>query len=207
MTPQGESTEQFVTRLRKLASTCEYGDQTNDQIRDQVIATCFSSSHRKKFLTETSITLEKLLEIAQAMESAHHQSKEIESGSSKSTLSSETGQDEEYLNYLRWKQRQQPPVKRKIEKHSKKSCGRCGASGHISNECRRSKDVKCNKFHKKGHFAKMCHSKTSSTSSIPSAKSRGKHITSQLAHQEISSESEGEGDNSDVYIFRISSPF
>ena len=99
---QGESTEQFVIRLRKLASTCEYGDQKNDQIRDQVIATCFSSSLRKKFLTESSLTLEKLLEIAQAMESAHHQSKEIESGSSKSTLSSETGQDEEYLNYLRW---------------------------------------------------------------------------------------------------------
>ena len=102
---QGESTEQFVTRLRKLASTCEYGDQTNDQSRDQVIATCFSSSLHKKFLTEPSLTLEKLLEIAQAMESAHHQSKEIESGSSKSTLSSsETGQDEEYLNYLCWKQ-------------------------------------------------------------------------------------------------------
>ena len=90
---QGESTEQFVTRLRKLASTCECGNQTNDQIRDQVIATCSSSSFRKKCLTEPSLTLEKLLEIAQAMESAHDQSKEIESGSSKSTLSSETGQD------------------------------------------------------------------------------------------------------------------
>ena len=63
------------------------------------------------------------------MESAHHQSKEIESGSSKSTLSSETGQDEEYLNYLRWKQRQPPLAKRKIEKQSKKSSGRCGAYG------------------------------------------------------------------------------
>ena len=98
------------------------------------------------------------------------------------------------------------PAKRKIEKHSKKSCGRCGASGHVSNECRCSKDVECNKCHKKGHFAKMCRSKTSSTSSIPSAKSKGKHITSQLAHQEISSESEGEGDDSDVYFFRIRSP-
>ena len=44
---QGESTEQFVSRLRKLASTCERGDQTNDQIRDQVIATCSSSSFVK----------------------------------------------------------------------------------------------------------------------------------------------------------------
>ena len=112
---QGEPTEQFVTRLHKLASTREYGDQTNDQICDQVIATCFSSSLRKKCLTEPSLTLEKLLEIAQAMESAHHWSKEIESGSSKSTLFSETGQDEEYLNCLRWKQQQQPPAKPKIE--------------------------------------------------------------------------------------------
>ena len=36
---QGKSTEQSITSLGKLASTCEYGDQTNDQIRDQVIAT------------------------------------------------------------------------------------------------------------------------------------------------------------------------
>ena len=113
---QGESTEQFVIRLCKLAST-------DDQIRDQVFATCSSSSLHKKHLTEPSLTLETLLEIAKAMESVHYWSKEIESGNNKSTLSSETGQDEEYLNYLCWKQRQQPPAKQKIEKHSKKSCG------------------------------------------------------------------------------------
>ena len=95
------------------------------------------------------------------MESAHHQSKEIKSGSSKSSLSSETGQDEEYLNYFRWKQRQQPAAKRKIEKHSEKLCGCCGASGHVRNECCRSKDIECNKCHRKGHFAKMCRKKTS----------------------------------------------
>jgi len=48
----GESVEQFFTRLRKLTASCDYGDQTEDQIRDQVIATCSSTGLRKKLLTE-----------------------------------------------------------------------------------------------------------------------------------------------------------
>ena len=61
----GESVEQFVTRLRKLTASCEYGDQTEDHIRDQVIATCSSTGLRKKLLTEPDLTLAKVIEIAQ----------------------------------------------------------------------------------------------------------------------------------------------
>jgi len=37
---QGESMEQFVTRLRQLSLHCEYAATLNEQIRDQIIATC-----------------------------------------------------------------------------------------------------------------------------------------------------------------------
>ena len=74
----GESIEQFVTTLRKLAATCEYGDTTNEQIRDQVIATFTSSKLRKRLLSETDLTLDKVLQIGNIMESAHHHNKEIE---------------------------------------------------------------------------------------------------------------------------------
>ena len=73
----GESIEQFVTRLRKLAATCDHGDTTNEQIRYQVIATCTSSKLRKRLLSETDLTSDKVLEIGKIKESAHH-NKEIE---------------------------------------------------------------------------------------------------------------------------------
>ena len=38
----GESLEQYVTCLRQLAATCDYGPAVDEQIRDQVIAACNS---------------------------------------------------------------------------------------------------------------------------------------------------------------------
>ena len=101
----GESIEQFVKRLRKLAATCEYGDTTNEQIRDQVIATCTSSKLRKRLLSEADLTLDKVLQIGKIMESAHHYNKEIET-KARSKSKDDYQADEEYLNYFKWKNRQ-----------------------------------------------------------------------------------------------------
>ena len=43
---KSERIEQFATRLRKLNLYCGYGDSTEEQIRDQVIATCNSTKLR-----------------------------------------------------------------------------------------------------------------------------------------------------------------
>ena len=42
-----ESTEQYITRLRQLAQYCEYGDEIENNIRDQIILSCISSKLRK----------------------------------------------------------------------------------------------------------------------------------------------------------------
>ena len=77
----GESLEQYVTRLRQLAATCDYGTAVDEQIRDQVIAACSSSKLRKRLLAEPELTLQKCSTIGQTLESAHHHTKEIESTS------------------------------------------------------------------------------------------------------------------------------
>ena len=38
-----ESLDQFIARLRRLATYCEYGNNVNDEIRDQVIHACKST--------------------------------------------------------------------------------------------------------------------------------------------------------------------
>jgi len=67
---QGESMEQFVTRLRQLSLHCEYAATLNEQIRDQIIATCTSSKLRKKLLEQGELDLDKTLKIVREMEGA-----------------------------------------------------------------------------------------------------------------------------------------
>ena len=61
-----ESVEQYITQLQQLAQYCEYGNEIENSIRDQIIS-CLSSKLRKQLLTEPDVTLTKLAQIAQAM--------------------------------------------------------------------------------------------------------------------------------------------
>ena len=67
-----ESVEQYLTRLRQLAQYCEYGNEIESNIKDQIISSCLSSKLRKWLPTEPDLTLTKLAQIAQAMEDANH---------------------------------------------------------------------------------------------------------------------------------------
>ena len=48
----GETVQQFVTRLRKSAKDCEFGTDTDNQIRDAVLNKCISTYIKRKFLEE-----------------------------------------------------------------------------------------------------------------------------------------------------------
>ena len=63
----------FFTRFCKLASRCEFADP-NTEIRDQFIDKCLSNRLRRLLLQEPNLTLEKVVEKAQAMELAEKQS-------------------------------------------------------------------------------------------------------------------------------------
>ena len=45
-----ETVEQYITRLRQKAHTCEFGETCEEQIRDQVISGCISHNLRLKLL-------------------------------------------------------------------------------------------------------------------------------------------------------------
>ena len=68
----------FLKRDPKLALTCEYGDNANDQIRDQVIISYYSSQLRTKLLSEHNFTLNRVSEIGRTMEMAEYNIKLIE---------------------------------------------------------------------------------------------------------------------------------
>ena len=62
-----ESSIHFVTRLRKLATTCEFANP-NSEIRDEFIDKCSPNRLRRRLLQEPNLTLENVVKQVEAME-------------------------------------------------------------------------------------------------------------------------------------------
>ena len=62
-----EAVSQFIARLRKQGQNCNVVNPDVD-IRDQVIDKCRSSELRKQLLAKEHLTLQKVQEVARAME-------------------------------------------------------------------------------------------------------------------------------------------
>lgn len=74
---QGESVDSFVQRLKKLAVACEFGDNRDDFICDQVIDKCLSNTLHRRLLQEKDLKLSGLQKIARVMETADNQAEKM----------------------------------------------------------------------------------------------------------------------------------
>ena len=106
-----ETLDQFATRLRQLASSCEF-TSVDKEIKSQIILSCSSSRLRRRALREPTITMKGLLDLGRAMELSETQASGIESQSSAPF-------DE--VNYTRASQRS--PAREPISRLS--TCGHC----------------------------------------------------------------------------------
>ena len=66
----------YVTRLRKLAETCEYADP-EEEVRDQFVCSCFNTKLREKFLRTDTLSVEKIIQIGNLYENSKSQATEI----------------------------------------------------------------------------------------------------------------------------------
>ena len=65
----GETIRQFATRLRRAVTACNYGEDTDNQIRDEILCKCTNTYINRKLLEEgRGLTLAKALEIAENSE-------------------------------------------------------------------------------------------------------------------------------------------
>ena len=139
--------------------------------------------------------MQKCITIGQTLESAHHHTKEIESTSSKGA------NDEQYLSFLKWQSHKTGNARKGGKPII--SCGRCGAKGHFSSECRRSNNDICSKCGKMGHFQSLCRTKAK----IPS---RNVPYASRALTEEQTQDTKVQSatayladDDDDVYAFSI----
>nr|XP_054762076.1 uncharacterized protein LOC129268563 [Lytechinus pictus] len=154
---QDESVDDFCTRLKGLASSCNF-DNRDEHVRDQFVDKCASSSLRRRLLRERDLTLKTLLDIARASEAAASQADEMEGKSAREYASKVTAYPGQYRGErrLRGPPRGPPPPR---TSPGDERCGNCGRSGHRSRDSNcPARGQTCSKCKKVGHFGQVCRS-------------------------------------------------
>ena len=145
----GESIDQYVTILRKLCETCEFGTLKNSLIKDRIVLGVNNTKTRERLLRVPDLTLEKALDVVRSAEATEIQMKELDSDSSvhgigkdknKSTRKKTSSDDEE---------------KRPSSKTF--NCWNRGTR-HGSRECP-AYGKTCNNCQKQNHFQSVCRSR------------------------------------------------
>jgi hypothetical protein len=140
---EGESINDYVAVLRKLAKHCDFGDRLADDLRDRLVCGMRHENIQKKLLSEAGLTLKRAIAISFAMETAAKDAVELRNSYSEAPV-----------HKLHDRRKPQPRQK----KQNTPKCYRCDGQGHYANECR-FKEAICHKCNKKGHIKKACKGK------------------------------------------------
>ncbi|CAB4006666.1 Transposon Tf2-9 poly [Paramuricea clavata] len=143
----GETINNFITRLQKLAEHCDYGEERDNQVRDHAISYIKDKNLKSKLYREETLTLNKLMEIV----GEYH--------------------DQEALILL-----SDRVNNIQISSKNKGRCWRCDKAGHYARECRSSRDHKCGKCGKVGHFEVCCHSRSKQPETRQGTNNQSTHV-------------------------------
>ncbi len=140
---EGETVLDYVAVLRKWAHDCNYGEKLTEMLRDRLVCGINDDRIQRRLLAETDLTFEKALKIAQAMETANKDVRDLHAQRPETSISGRV-----YKTSV------------KQDDGQSRACYRCGSLQHLANECKFASE-KCHNCGKQGHIMKVCRSKTS----------------------------------------------
>ena len=169
----GETIDQYCTRLKRMAITCDYpdADSRDREIKLQMVSGCRSSHLRKKGMTKP-MTLEEFMTLGKSMELSAKQAKIIEDRHGHGHTSHRETESVNAVRHVRG-QSSGRPSRGRSHSHTHRgqnsqrftssgsSCFNCGGSFPHDTECP-AKSRKCHKCSVYGHYAKFCKDKQSS---------------------------------------------
>ena len=176
----------YVAALREIAQHCEYKDSLQDLLRDRLVCGVNHEGITNRLLAEKKLTYDKAMELAQAIESAERDTKQLKAAQATSTPP------------VHYSSTKRPDHKQKKGKEQSKStkpqgspivCYRCGGA-HLATACRFISTV-CHACKKRGHLARVCRSRPN----------LGRQAISKNAHHLVETEEELEfaSDDEDAY--------
>lgn len=143
-----ERIDMFLMRLREQAERCDFGDQLDGNIRDQITSGCASDILRRKILERGDESLAKLIQMAQMIEIVHKQQRSFETPNNESKES----------DVCKIETKRRFGLNRKTPSDDfVGTCGRCGMKGHKSMDVKcPARGKSCNHCGRKDHFARKC---------------------------------------------------
>ena len=167
---EDESIDTFVTSLRSQAAHCAFHDADKDsQIRDQIVFGCLSKKIRRKALAE-NLSLDRLIQVARAEESARANAAEIEKagdlrGDDTADVMKVAKKPGKYSSRSAFSASEKFESDGRVPNPPKadRKCYNCGGPfPHTRNKPCPAKGKACNKCSKLNHFASQCRGEQSS---------------------------------------------
>jgi len=142
-----ETIAQYMVKLRRLATHCDFGAYLNDALRDCLVSGLSNANIQKRLLSEDRLTLVKALKVAQGMEAAESNAKKLQS----------EGSEEPQVDAVRQASEKSNDSKERAPGHGSskgKVYYRCEGTTHSPTVCRFC-DAVCHKCQKSGHIASL----------------------------------------------------
>ena len=153
----GETTRQFATRFRRAAKDCDYGAETDNQIRAEILCKCKNTYNKRKLLEEGSgLTLARTLKIAENCENRLTTCAMSLDGKGEDSATVNRIHTGSFSNSA-GKKRNQP---RDTRKNRANTCYRCGNAVHFDRDpgCP-ARGQSCHTCGLEGHFHTHCRTK------------------------------------------------
>ena len=135
-----------LSELWALSISCNFGSVLDDMLRDRLVCGINDDQMQKTRLSEPKLTLEKATKVAQSVESAVQNARQLQSAQPKQ----EPREGVHKVGSSPLHTSEKPAI----------TCYRCAKTGHQSARCRH-KGAKCHSCGKVGHLLVVCRSKPS----------------------------------------------
>ena len=150
----GETAENYIVALYELAEHCDYGDMTEELIRDRLVVGIRDTALSEKLQMDSGLTLEAAKKAIRQREAVHEQQRTLNEGSKASAD----------LDAVRPQQKSKRPAagiqrrenrQRYTTQQSDGKCSRCGRERHPRSKCP-AKEAVCHYCGRKGHYGAKC---------------------------------------------------
>lgn len=164
---EGESVDSVVTALYALAEHCSYGVLHNELIRDRLVVGLQDKGLSERMQLDADLTLEKAIRMARQSEEVKRQQSCLrgdtssEASDAKSVdrvFKSKTAKNKPH--YANSQTNKSHSTQHSNERGAHSQCQKCGSSpSHSYRDCP-ANEVKCHACGKKGHYKRVCKSKS-----------------------------------------------